>query len=436
MKKTRKTLKKSSMFEIFKKLEKYNFWEKSEIKSGYLRYLYLNKIKKFLNNDLVKVIIGQRRVGKSYVLRQLIQHLIQEQNINPQNIFYLNKEIIDFDQIQTYVELNELFTFYKEKLKPEGKVYIFLDEVQEITGWEKIVNSWSQDYKDTYEVFISGSNSKMLSSELATYLSGRYISFEVLPFAYAEFIDYLKKERNKQTYLEFLSTGGLPELFALQDNEAKRYYVSALRDTVLLKDIVQKHQIKDAYLLEKIFLFLTDNLGNLFSIQGIVDYLEKQKHKTNVETVSNYLKYLSETFLIHETERYDLKGKKILAGPKKYYVNDLAFRNYLSSGFDYGLGGHLENAVYLYYRQQGFQIYVGKIGDFEVDFVVEKNNEKKYIQVTHSLSSESVIEREFGNLQKINDSYEKIVISLDDLSFGNKEGIKHILAWELENNFR
>jgi len=418
------------MIEIYKKLKKYNYWENQKVNAGMKRIFYLDKIDKYLDNNLVKVLLGQRRVGKSYIMRQIIGRLLQKK-INPKNIFYLNKEIIEFDEINNYKDLQKLIEIYKKELKVKGKIYLFIDEVQEIDGWEKIVNSLSQDYKNKYEVFITGSNSKMLSGELATYLSGRYVTFEICPFSFSEFIENYKLEKNRANYLKYLQTSGLPEISRLADEETVVHYVSSLRDTIILKDIVQRYNIKDAHLLESLFKYMADNISNLFSVNSIVDYLISNKIKTNFETISNYLGYLVEVFVLHEVDRYDIKGKTIMARNKKYYLNDLSFKNYLSSSFDDRLGKNLENAIFLHFKRLGYQIYVGKINEKEIDFVLEKGDEKKYIQVAYSLTDNKVIKREFGNLQDISDSYEKMVITLDDASFGNKDGINHFLAWEL-----
>ncbi len=418
------------MIEIVKKLYKYNFWEGRAIDCGFIRSSYLNKIQKYIGNDLIKVLVGQRRTGKSYILRQIIQELIN-QGINAKNIFYLNKELVDFDDIKTYRDLSKLVELYKKELKVRGKIFIFLDEVQEIDGWEKVVNSFSQDYKNKYELFITGSNSKLLSGELASYLSGRYISFEIMPFSFGEYCHYFSLSLSKESYLSYIKIGGLPELYKLHDEETRTNYVTSLQNTILFKDIVQRYNIKDTYLLETVFKFLIDNIGKLFSINTVVGYFNSHKIKTNFETISNYIEYLSQTFLIHGVERFDIKGKNILSRGKKYYVNDLSFKNYLSSSFDYGAGNILENCIYLYYRSLGYTLYVGTIGSKEIDFIIEKGKEKKYIQVAYALSDEKVIKREFGNLEEINDNYEKIVVSLDDFSLGNKEGISHIRVWEL-----
>ncbi len=420
------------MVEIFNYLRTCNYWDKAPENLGLERPSYLDLILNATGNRLIKVLLGQRRVGKSYILRQVIHALIRHHQIPPQNIFYLNKELLEFDAIRDYKDLKTLITYYETKLKISGKIFILLDEVQQIDGWEKVVNALSQDHKKEYEVFITGSNSNLLSGELATYLSGRYIAFDIQSFSYDEYAKMTHKEKNKQSYIAYLQDGGLPELFHLQDTETRLHYVMSLYDTIILKDVVNRYKIRDIYLIERIFKYLSDNISNLFSINRVVDYLNTHKIKTNFETVSNYILYLSQAFLFHEVERYDLKGKTILASTKKYYLNDLSFKNYFSSGYDFGLGKQLENAIYLHFRRQGYKLYVGKIGDKEVDFIAEKGPDKKYIQVAFSLSDESVIQREFTSLEKIHDAYEKWVITLDDFSLGNRNGIKHIQAWTLE----
>ncbi len=415
---------------VFENLKRYNFWENQGIYFGFERQDYLLQLTPLLGTPLIKVLVGQRRSGKSHIMRQLIGRLIG-QGIPPKNIFYFNKEFIEFDSIKTHLDLFELIQLYEKKLSPKGKRYLFIDEVQLIQDWEKLVNSLSQNYQTHYDVWITGSNATLLSGELATLISGRYISCKIFPFSFAEYCNFLKIAPQKQSYIDYLKTGGLPELFHLHSPETQFHYVVALLDSIILKDIVTRHQIKDAHLLEILFKFLCDNIGNLFSIKSIVDYLISQKIKTNFETISNYLHHLKETFIIHEVDRYDIKGKSILAGSKKFYLNDLAFRNFLSSKFDPGLSKALENAIYLHYARQGYKCYVGKIGQEEIDLIIEKGDDKKYIQIAHSITSEIVANREFGNLEKVHDAYDKIVISLDDYPLGNKNGIKHFQAWTL-----
>ena len=419
------------MLEKFAKLKKYNFWNADFPDAGFLRQDYLSKISDFIGNKLVKVLVGQRRVGKSYLLRQIILSLLSK-GVNPKNIFYINKEYTDFDFISSYTELEELILIYQQELSPEGKIYLFIDEVQRITGWEHLVNSYSQNYTRSYEIFISGSNSQLLSNELATLLSGRYIQFQILPFSYLEFISIKKIENKKESFLMYLQSGGLPELFHLPNDETKRHYLSAIKDTVLLHDIIQRYNIKDIRLLEDIFSFLVNNASNLISISSIVKYFGSKNRKTNYETVANYITYLQNTFLIHQVDRFNIKGKEILAGTHKYYINDLAFKNYLYSGFEYGFGYMLENIVYLQLINAGYIVYIGYMRNKEIDFVATKNNKTIYIQVAYLLIDRSTIEREYSELEAIPDNYEKFVISLDDMQLPDKNGIRHILAWKID----
>ncbi len=280
------------MEEYFNSLRKYNFWDGTVPALGYGREQYTGRILNYTGNSLVKVLTGQRRSGKSYILRQIARRLIDD-GVNPINICYINKEFTDFDFVRDYKDLEALINLYRQQLRPEGKVWIFIDEIQNITGWEHLVNSLSQDYVDTHELFISGSNySKMLSGELATLLSGRYVNFEVFPFSFREYAGITGKEASRQTYIDYMADGGLPELFSLPDPETKRNYVSAVKDTVLLRDIIQRHQIKDARLLDDIFVYLVNNASTLVSITNIVNYFKSTGRKTTYDTVAAYIGYI------------------------------------------------------------------------------------------------------------------------------------------------
>jgi len=411
-------------------ISKYNFWNGNCPNLGYKRSGYLDKVDRFSGNRLIKVLVGQRRTGKSYLLRQILQRFI-DSGIPSQNTLYINKEYVEFDFISNYKELAVFVDDYKRELKPEGKVYLFFDEIQAIDGWERIVDSYSQDFVDSYELFISGSNSQMLSGELATLLSGRFVSFQIFPFSFSEFCAYKQLEENKVSYLDYIQTGALPELFHLPETETKRHYISAIKDTVLLRDIIQRYNIKDARLLEDIFVFLVNNASNLVSVNNIVNYFKSKNRKTNYETVANYIQYIERTFLIHKAERCNIKGKEILSGTCKYYINDLSYRNYLYSGYGYGIGYLLENAVYLQLVQAGYVVYVGAMRKGEVDFVAQKDSQVLYFQVSYLLANEQIINREFGVYDSIRDNYRKFVVSLDDIAFPSIQGIEHIQAWRL-----
>jgi predicted AAA+ superfamily ATPase len=418
------------MTDIFANLKKYNFWDGKFPDTGLPRENYLRKINDFIGNNLIKVLVGQRRTGKSYLLRQIIKSLIKN-GVNPRNIFYINKEYTDFDFISHYTELEDLILIYRKELKPKGKIFLIIDEVQQIKGWEHLINSYSQNYTLTYEIFISGSNSQLLSAELASLLSGRYIQFQIFPFSYIEFISIKKSGNDKESFIKYLKSGGLPELFNLPNDETKRHYLSAIKDTVLLHDIIQRYNIKDIHLLEDIFSFLVSTASNLISINSIVKYFAGKNRKTNYETVSNYIGYLQTTFLIHQVDRFSIKGKEILAGTHKYYINDLAFKNYLYAGFEYGYGYMLENIIYLQLINTGYNVYIGYIRNREIDFVATKHDRTIYLQVAYLLVDKVTIEREYAELESIPDNHEKFVVSLDDIQLPDKNGIKHVLAWKL-----
>lgn len=419
------------MDEKWSALEKYNLWNGNSYKLGFIRTTYMNKLHAFIGNRLVKVLIGQRRSGKSYILRQIASSLVTDRNVHPTNILYINKEYLEFDFIDNYQELEKLYQLYREKLKPQGKVYLFFDEIQNVEGWERFVNSHSQDFVEECELFISGSNSRMLSSELATLLSGRYIEFYISPYSYTENLQVTGEEEGRSSYLSYLKGGGLPELYNLADIESKKQYVASVKDTILLRDIVQRKPIRDVRLLDDLFIYLVNNASNLFSIPNVINFFKSKNRKVSYDTVSNYISYIEEALLAHKTERYNIKGKEVLAGNCKYYLNDLAFKNYLYPGYAYGIGYLLENAVYLELRRKGFQIYVGNIRDKEVDFTAIKDDRIAYFQVAYTLEDESTREREYAPLLSIADNYEKYVVSMDEVKLPSIEGIRHIQAWNL-----
>ena len=412
-------------------LRRYNFWGSDSIDLGYKRSTYTDNIAGYIGSKLIRVLVGQRRSGKSYILRQIAGELI-DSGINPNNILFINKEFTDLEFLKSYKDLDEVIKAYKKELNPVGKIYIFIDEIQMIDGWEKVVNSYSQDYSESYELFISGSNSKMLSGELATLLSGRYVSLEVFPFSYQEYLGITQQQSGRQSYLDYMSSGGLPELFMLNKPELKRNYVSAIKDTVLLRDIIQRYNVRDAKLLEDIFAFLVSNASNLVSIANIVNFFKSQGRKTSYDAVSTYIGYIEDAFLIHKCDRYNIKGKDIMSGNAKYYINDLAYKNYLYPGYGYGYGYLAENLVYLELKRTGYNVYVGSLRNKEVDFIAQKADRTIYLQSTYMLTDEATVEREYSALKAIDDNFEKVVISLDEITMPLNEGIRHIKAWELD----
>ncbi len=419
------------MKEYFESIRKFNFWDQQIPNLGFIRTDYTDKIMSYVGNKLVKVLVGQRRSGKSYLLRQIANQLITN-GVDPKNIFYINKEFIELDFVKTYKDLENLLIYYKDELNPIGKKYLFIDEIQNIEGWERFVNSHAQDFVEQYEIFISGSNSKLLSGELSTLLSGRYVQFEIFTFSFQEYFQFLNIENSKQSYIEYLETGGLPELFSLPNHETKRNYISALKDSILLRDIIQRYNIKDPKLLEDLFIFLVNNASNLISINSIINYYKGLNKKTTYDTLSNYIHYIEETFLIHKAERYNIRGKDLIAGNCKYYINDLAYKNLLYPGVGYGIGYKLENIIFLELRRAGFEVYVGVEKGKEVDFVAIKGDRKIYFQVAYLIPDESTMEREYNSLETIKDHYEKYLVSLDDVQFSSRNGIQHIQAWNLK----
>jgi predicted AAA+ superfamily ATPase len=416
---------------VFDKISEYNIWDGKSYDTGYERSEYLNTITKYIGNKLIKVLVGQRRVGKSYVLRQIINYLTSVRGVYPQNIFYINKEYTAFDEIKSSSDLDALFIYYRQQFSLTGKIYIFLDEVQNILNWETFTNSYSQDFTGEYEVFISGSNSNLLSGELASMLSGRYVEFEIFPFSFFEFAGIKNRTVSKENFLNYMQSGGLPEMFNFDQEELNRHYTESLRNTIVLRDIVGRHNIKDLSLLEDVFKFLSVNIGNLTSFSSIVNYFKSKQKKTNYETISSYVGFLKDTFIIHQAERFNLQGKQLLGGECKYYLNDLSFKNYLLGNYPSDIGNNLENYVYLQLRRMGYKVSVGVFKNVEIDFVAQKPEKTLYVQVCYILNESKTKDREFGNLLLIKDNHEKIVVSLDDFKFSDYEGIKHMRPWEL-----
>jgi uncharacterized protein len=415
------------------KIGRYNLWDGKQPNQGFLRATYLEKISGYIGNKLVKVIVGQRRSGKSYLLRQIMNYLHEVKNVNPKNIFYLNKEYIAFDEITTDSDLELLYRQYLATFEVTGKKWIFLDEVQNIKDWEKFVNSYAQDFTDEYELFVTGSNSKLLSGELATLLSGRYVEFEVLPFGLREMAMARESEVNREFFIDYLKTGGLPEILTLHDEEVRRHYVEDLINTIILRDIAMRSQINDIALLKEVFSFLSVNIGSYTSIGSIVKYFKSRQKKTNYETLSTYIGHLLDAFIVHEAKRFNIRGKQDLGGERKYYLNDLAFKNQTFGIFPEDMGYNLENYVYLELRRLGYHVSVGVMNNKEIDFVAEKHGKTIYIQVAYLLANKETVEREFVNLLAIDDNFEKLVVSLDETKFSDFKGIRHIWPWELGN---
>lgn len=389
------------------------------------RDMYQKKIEAYLGVPLIKIITGQRRVGKTVIMHQIAQKFPLEE------VFFLSKEDSQFEHIVTHSDFSELLK--QEQINK--KKYFFIDEVQMIEGWEKsIISLFSQE--KNIEIFLSGSNASLLSSELSTLLAGRYIEFHIHPFSYAEFCEYFGYEKNSDSFLSYLEVGGFPTVYQMQNNAPlQKEWIQTLINTIFLKDIAARYVIRDVSLLEDLFLFFANNAGNLSSLSRMITLLAGKKIVTNLNTLNSYIGYLKNTFLLYECPLYDIEGKRIFDRERKFYISDHSIRNALFSGFDEGRGKHLENIVFLELMRRGYSVYVGRIKKKEVDFVAEKNGEKLYVQVAYLLADASVVEREFSPLQSISDNWKKVVVSLDPVSLGIKEGIVHVRFWELEKIF-
>jgi len=385
-----------------------------------IRKEYLNKITPFVNKQLIKVLTGQRRVGKSYILKQTIQH-IQEAN-NKAHIIYIDKENLDFSHIKSSIELND---YVKVNTKQGVKNYIFIDEIQEITNFEVALRSLLLD--DTYDIYCTGSNANMLSGEISTYLSGRYIEIEIYSLSYSEFLQFHKLENNDEALKSYLRYGGLPYLKHLElKDEIVFDYLKGVYNTILYRDIVKRHDLRNSVFLENLANFLADNVGHLFSAKSISNYLKSQMTKVAISQVIDYLRYLAESYMIHRVGRMDISGKKIFEIGEKYYFEDIGLRNAFWEYRPDDIGKIIENAVYKQLVYNNYKIKIGQLGRQEVDFVCKRNGEYLYVQVCYLLHSPDTIEREFGNLEKIKDNYPKIVVSMDDFHGNSRNGIKHL----------
>ncbi len=387
------------------------------------RERYLKQITPFIDKPIIKVITGIRRCGKSTFLK-LICNLLTDKGVNLKNILLINKDSLEFDSLNTY---KQLVSYVTDRFKDvEGKKYLFIDEVQEIEGWEKALSGFLTD--NTADLFITGSNSRMLSSELATYISGRYVEFKLYTLTFSEFIKFRKvtePEKMESEFALFMRYGGFPGIHRMEyDDEVIEQYVSSIYNTILLKDVVARNGLRDIALLERIAHFTADNCGNITSSKKIADYLKSQKMKGSVDTVQSYLSMLSSAFIFHKVNRFDLKGKRLLEIHEKYYVGDIGLKHSLLGYKINDISGHLENIVYLELLSRGFKVNIGKLNELEIDFIATRSNQQIYLQVAYLLADTKTIDREFGTLEKINDNYPKIVLSLDKFLDNNRNGIK------------
>ncbi len=394
---------------------------------------YLNELNKWKHERVIKVVTGMRRCGKSTLLALFQEELLQ-QGTAPEQIIFLNFEMLDYEELKDY---RQLYRYIAERLQPERMNYVFLDEIQLVSDYQKAVDSLY--IRDNVDLYITGSNAYLLSGELATLLAGRYAEINMLPFSFREYCESRGEGEKERLFADYLRFGGLPYAAALQDIETKiDTYLEGIYNTVIVKDIelrqqrretaANKRKVSDLALLRNIARFLANSVGSLISVKSIADYITSSGRKISPNTVNDYIEALIEPYLFYPAERYDLMGKQLLKQNRKYYIADLGLRRHLLPRKNYDLGFSLENTVYLELRRRGYAVSVGKAGQTEVDFIARKGDLLRYYQVSASLLDESTFNREIAPLRKIRDNYPKTVLTLDRFTIGDYEGIEVINA--------
>lgn len=388
------------------------------------REMYMSRIRPFVGTDLIKVMTGIRRCGKSVML-ELIKQELTESGVNPAQFISINFEDMNYAHLQTAKALHDEIT--KRAAAIDGKVYLFFDEIQEVKEWEKCINSFRVSLN--CDIYITGSNAKLLSGELATYLGGRYVEFVIYPFSFAEFVELYKTiapdESIQKCFQKYLLSGGMPYLANIRYvDEPSRQYLHDLFNSVQLKDIVKRNKIRDVDLLERIIAYVMAHVGNTFSAASLAKSLKSEQRTVAPETILNYIKYCCDAYLFYQVKREDLQGKQILASNEKYYIADHGIREAVFGGNMKEINLTLENIVYMELLRRGYEVTVGRYGEKEIDFVCHKRDEKLYIQVTYLLASDETIQREFGAYDHIRDNFPKYVVSLDEFDM-SRNGIKH-----------
>jgi predicted AAA+ superfamily ATPase len=391
------------------------------IKKYVKRENYLARIRPFVGKDLIKVLVGQRRVGKSYLLFQIMDELLRRGEAR-ESFLYINKELYEFNQIRNY---KDVLAYIGEQERRRKVKHIFIDEIQDIEHFEKALRHLQS--KGSYDIYCTGSNAYLLSGELATYLSGRYVQFEILSLNYPEFLKFHRLENGKDALLKYFRYGGLPYLKNLSlEDETANEYLKSIYDTIILKDVVSRYKIRNVDFMRRLVEYVADNVGSLVSAKKISDFLKSQKIQTSPNVVLNYLDALVSAFLVFKVRRVEIQGKKIFEVNEKYYFEDLGLRNALVPYRPDDIGKILENAVYMHLRSLGFSVRIGKLGEKEVDFIAEKNRKTIYVQVAYVINGAETREREFGPLLAIRDNYPKYVVSMDEVNLGEYEGIRHV----------
>lgn len=387
------------------------------------RPLYLDKIMPFVDTPFVKILTGVRRCGKSTILKMIIKKLREEKHVDDEQILNYRFDSMEYGDMTT----KELYLELKSKIIQSKKTYLFLDEIQEIEGWEKVVNTLASDFDA--DIYITGSNSRMMSSEISTYLTGRYITFHIYTLSFEEYLTFKKSYTTlkdlKQEFSQYVRLGGFPATH-LQDYSQDEVYtiVKDIYNSTIFSDLVRRNPVKKIGQLERVVKYTFNNIGNTFSAKSISNYFKSEQRKIDNETVYSYLEKLQKAYILHKCSRYDLQGKNILKTQEKFYLADVSLR-YSVLGYTVdSVASSLENIVYLELKRRGYDVYIGKIKDKEIDFVATKQNEKIYVQMTQEIKSEKTQKREYEQLLEIRDNYPKYVVMADDFAGGNYEGIK------------
>ena len=378
---------------------------------------------------MVKILVGIRRCGKSVILNQIIDEL-KERKVKENHIIYVNFEFVEYEELQDYKKLN---SYIKEKIKDKNIYYVFLDEIQNVDKFEKVVNSLRASLENV-SIFITGSNSKLLSNEISTVLSGRYVAFNIYPLDYQEFIQLTGKQPNDENSLwDFVKWGGLPNRIQFTDENNIKDYLHSVFDSIILRDVVDRLGLKDTSLFNLLVQYIVDITGREFSAKNVINYLKSEGRLISTETIYNYLEALSKALIINKIYRYDINGKAILKTLNKYYMTDLGIAQIKNNKFEINKCYALENVVYNELVVRGYDVYIGKTNKGEIDFIAKKENKIEYIQVAYILADENVVKREFGAYKGIDDNYPKYVLSLDNFDF-SQNGIihKNIIEWLLD----
>lgn len=396
---------------------------------------YVEKIIKYMDTPFVKILTGVRRSGKSTIMKMLMEEL-KKRNISTERIFYCHFDSLDFENATA----STVFADLKKLMSKDEKMYLFLDEIQEITGWEKLVNTLMSDYN--VDIYVTGSNSRMMSSEISTYLTGRYISFRIFPLSFAEYLTFRKEYTSPEDFraelARYLMLGGFPALHLREYTMEEAYpIVRDIYNSTIFTDIVKRNQIRKVDQLERVVKYVFDNVGNTFSAFSIAKYLKNEQRALDNETIYSYLNKLESAYLLYRCSRYDIKGKEILKTQEKFYLADPALCYSVLGYNSYIADSMLENIVYLELRRRGYDVYVGKLEEFEIDFIAIRQKEKIYIQVAKEIKSDRTREREYGRLLEIPDNYPKYILLNDNYAGGNYEGIKtiHIADFLLSKDF-